>query len=428
MNTRYEVAIRRPEDGRLLVLADRSLPSFLTEAPPPWQVVSIVIDEIRARHGLDVVVLRAASVDEPQSRGAEARRLYEAEFIAGSPPPGAAWVDGADLGPELVALVRGTSDSRHPWYRSGWLAEMSAWVDERLSDAGIRRRGPMRQVRSWGRAALLTFDTDRGRLWAKAVPNVFAHEIAVTELLADIDPGIVPPVVAADRALGRIVTEHVVGPSLATIGPEPAVWAATMSRLAEVQRVLAADPGSLLVAGVAAAPIERLAGSLPALLADDDLLRIDRPGGLTDDEAASLRDRLPAWVEACLTLAASGIPDSLEHGDLTSDEVILGEMGPVFLDWSDGSITHPFLSAASMLQELGETAGGSDDRAAAYLGPWVTAGHVTAAAGREALTLARTVLPFHLAALYADRILVGLEQPWEAERVVPGALRAILRG
>jgi hypothetical protein len=426
LSTSYEVAVRRPDDGRVLLLADHSLPSFETDAPPPWQVVTIVHDELHARHGLDVVTLRAALVDDSRSPGAAARRVYEAELIGGSPPAGGAWVDEADLGEELAGLVRPASGDRHPWYRPGWLAEMTAWTDQRLAEADIRRRGPIRQVRSWGRASLLTFDTDRGRLWAKAVPDAFSHEVAVTELLADIDPGIVPPVVASDRALGRIITEHVDGPLLGATG-EPAVWMAAMSRLAEVQRVLAADPGALSVAGVAAAPLTRLAASLPALLADDDLLLLDRPGGLTGDEAASLRDGLPAWVESCRALAASGVPDSLEHGDLAADEVILGPMGPVFLDWSDGSVTHPFLSAASLLSGRAGHGDDADDRAA-YLGPWLASGDLALDAGREALVLARTVLPLHLAALYAERILPGLEQRWEVEGVVPAALRTILPG
>ena len=317
MNTRYEVAIRRSDDGRVLVLADRSLPSFSTDAPPPWPIVTIVADEMRSRHGLDVVTLRAASVEGTSLSGTLARRVYEAELIGGSPPAGAAWVDDADLGEELAGLVRPARGDRHPWYRPGWLAEMSDWIDERLSDGGIRRRGPIRQVRSWGRAALLTFDTDRGRLWAKAVPDVFSHEVTVTELLADIDPGIVPPVVASDRALGRIITEHVEGPSLDA---------------------------------------------------------------------------------------------------------------PVFLDWSDGSITHPFLSAASILLDRGASVAGCDDEAVAYLGPWLATGQVTPTGGREALSLARIVLPLHLAALYAERILPGLEQRWEVEWAVPDAMRAILPG
>ena len=185
-----------------------------------------------------------------------------------------------------VRYRRRMTVARQPWDHDDWLEEMSAWVDARLADAGIRRRGPVRQVRSWARAAVLTLETDHGRMWAKAVPAVFAHEIAVTELLADVDPGIVPPVVAADRALGRIITEHVDGPTLAAIGDDPAVWTATLSRLAEIQRVLAADLDALAVAGVAAAPLDRLADAVPALLADDDLLLVGRPGGLTASEAA----------------------------------------------------------------------------------------------------------------------------------------------
>ena len=74
--------------------------------------------------------------------------------------------------------------------------EITAWIDDRLADTGARRRGPVREVRNWVRALVLTVETDRGRCWVKVVPDVFSHEVAVTELLADVDPGIVPPVVA----------------------------------------------------------------------------------------------------------------------------------------------------------------------------------------------------------------------------------------
>ena len=110
-----------------------------------------------------------------------------------------------------------------PWQDPAWMAEMASWVDARLAAAGIRRRSEVARIWLRPRAALLSVETDRGRMWAKAVPPVFAHEVALTELLADIDPGIVPPVVAADRALGRIITEHVEGPLLSGID-DPAIW------------------------------------------------------------------------------------------------------------------------------------------------------------------------------------------------------------
>ena len=156
-------------------------------------------------------------------------------------------------------------------------------------------------------------------------PSRLVHEIAVTELLADVDPGIVPPVVAADRGLGRIIAEHVEGSTLAVIGDDPVIWTATLSRLAEIQRVLAADLNALRVAGVAAAPLDRLAVSVPALLAADDLLRIGRPGGLSTPKprcsgvkcrpswmpvATSLRLASPtAWSMATLRPTRSSWPD-----------------------------------------------------------------------------------------------------------------------
>ena len=155
---------------------------------------------------------------------------------------------------------------------------------------------------------------------------------------------------------------------------------------------------------------------------------VGRPGGLSVAEAAALRDGVPAYVAACHELASSGVPDSLEHGDLSADEVIIGEMGPVFLDWSDGSITHPFLSAAAFLGHASTApAGSTGDLVAAYLGPWLGAGFgLTDAAGRRAMAAARIVQPLHLAALYADRILPGLGGSSENGHVVPDALRSIL--
>jgi hypothetical protein len=217
----------------------------------------------------------------------------------------------------------------------------------------------------------------------------------------------------------------------ATAGSAP--WTATMSRLAELQRVLALDPSGLRLAGVVAAPLDELADAVPRLLADDGLLGIGRPGGLAATEAEALRARIPELVEACRSLARSPLPASLEHGDLTPDQVIVGEMGPVFLDWSDGSITHPFLSAASVLVDLRAHGYGTtvdeDELVAAYLGPWLASdATLTSSAARDALETARTVLPLHMAALYADRILPGLEQPWEVAGMVPDLLRAILPG
>ena len=303
-----------------------------------------------------------------------------------------------------------------PWYAPGWLDAMAGWIEARLGDAGLRRTGPIRQARSWGRSALLHVETDRGRVWAKEVPAAFAHEIAVTGLLADLDPGLVPPLIAADPATGRLLTAHVDGPMLADV-TDRAAWTATLIRLAETQHVLAAERSRLAVAGVASAPLSSLDAAIPDLLADRELLRVGRRGGLSERDWSDLCQHEDELVAACHDLASSGVPDSLDHGDLSAAQVIVGEMGPVILDWSDATITHPFLALAAFDAGAAETA--------AYLSAWE--GIVDPGAARDAAQAARSVEPLHLARSYRDRILPGLEQPWEMDRVVPTRMSRLLR-
>jgi hypothetical protein len=433
VHARYHAAIRRREDDAVLVLRDGAMPGLSVEDAPPWPVIEPVVAGLRAEHRLRVEALRTVWVGGPSPDDME-DRLVEVALVDGPLPAGSRWVPLAELDRRPTPLgqaidggvLQSTGGYSQPWYRPGWLAEMTAWVDERLAATGGRRRGDAVQVRSWGRSALLRVETDRGRLWAKQVPVVFAHEVAVTTLLADVDPGFVPPVVAADPAVGRILTEHVEGPLLtASDGVPPEAWAATLGRLAEVQRVLAADLAAVRAAGVPAAPVAGLADAVPLLVADPEVALVGQDGGLSVGEHRALVDAIPLLVEACRALAASSIGDSLEHGDLSPGQVVFGEMGPVVLDWSDSTVTHPFLAAASFLADHRELPADPAVAAAAlaeaYLAGW---GGDHAAAAR-ALELARVVHPLHVAWLTAERILPGLEQPWEMAHVVPGAFRRL---
>ena len=433
MSARYHVAIRRPDDDAVLVLRDGALPGFRLPEPPPWQVVTPVVERMRADHGLDVVALRAAWTSERGPDGQAADRLYEVIHRSGRSPAGARWVQVGDLERRRTELGRAIDDGalepaagdHQPWYRPGWYADMSAWIEARLEDRGLRRRGPVRQVRSWGRSALLAVETDRGRLWAKQVPLVFMHEVAVTGLLADVDPGLVPPVVAADPSSGRLLLEHVEGWILASRRRPREAWLATMARLAETQRVMARDVGALRVAGVPRASLADLASRIPVLLDDDALLGTGRTGGLSDAERRALRASIPGLVGACEALASTPFGPSVEHGDLSARQVIVGKMGPVFLDWSDATIAHPFLAAASFLMHAADLPAGLEGLLErSYLDGWLSDGNQAEA--MRALGVARVVHPLHMVQLYAERILPGLEQPWEMDRAVPTLLRSLL--
>ena len=421
MRARYHVAVRRPTDDAILTLPGGAMPGFALDDAPWWQIVTPVVDELKRRFGLDVVALRAAWLGDPVEDGS-VDRLVEVAHRGGRLPDGARWLALEDLERRPTPLGRaidaGALDPSdgvlHPWYRSDWFEGMAAWVDAALLDAGLRRRGPIRQVRSWGRAALVSADTDRGRVWAKQVPTVFAHEIAVTRLLGDVDPGFVAPEIAADPASGRVLMEHVEGPLLAETADDPAPWTATMARLAEVQRVVGMDLDAARAAGLPSASLASLADALPRLL----------------DRSATpmlVRDAIDDLQLACRALDASAVGPSVEHGDLSPGQVIVGEMGPVILDWSDSTITHPFLAAASFLIEPGDLPASLGDDLATRLADAYVAGWGGGAEARRAMDLATIVYPLHLVRLYVDRILPGLEQPWEMEQMVPWGLQRVER-
>ena len=411
MRVRYHVAVRRPDDDAILVLRDGAMPGFTLDDAPWWQVVTPVVDRLRDDLALDVVALRAAWLGEPAADGS-VDRLYEVAWRGGSVPAGSRWVPLPDLerretplGRAIDAGVLEPADGElHPWYRPHWFDPMAAWIDQALADAGLRRRGPVRQVRSWGRAALLVVDTDRGRVWAKQVPSVFAHEIAVTRLLGDVDPGFVAPEIAADRAAGRVLMEHVDGPLLTEQRDDIVPWTATLARLAEVQRVLAADLDGVRVAGLPAASLASLADDLPGAprqrrRRSADPRRDPGPGDRLP------RPRLdPVRPECRARGPVTGPGRRRRDGP--------GHPGLVRCD------DHPPVPRGCLVPHRARRPARRCRRARRGLPGRLGGGHDA----RRALDLAMVVYPLHLVRLYATRILPGLEQPWEMEQMIPWGL------
>jgi hypothetical protein len=81
---------------------------------------------------------------------------------------------------------------------------------------------------------------------------------------------------------------------------------------------------------------------MPAHLAAlvDELAAAMGPAALPTDDVTGLRALLPAYAEACAELAAAGIAPALQHDDLHDNNVF--HRGPVFFDWGDAVVGHPF--------------------------------------------------------------------------------------
>jgi aminoglycoside phosphotransferase (APT) family kinase protein len=128
------------------------------------------------------------------------------------------------------------------------------------------------------------------------------------------------------------------------------------------------------------------------------------------------------------------VPLSLEHGDLWAENVIASEAGPVFIDWEDASVAHPFftpallllsLEYASALTQLPDARRRLRD---AYLQPWANRGPLARWLPRrleDTFDLAQRVAMIHYAAQFR-RGASRVDTSWEVRGYAPMFLRRLL--
>jgi hypothetical protein len=128
---------------------------------------------------------------------------------------------------------------------------------------------------------------------------------------------------------------------------------------------------------------------------------------MTAAQIARLRAIAPDLHAACAELAALGIPETLEHGDLWGTNIFLADdSGSTFRfhDWSDSSLSHPFFSLLLTLHDV-ELAFPDMPDARDRL--------------RDAFAMAQRLAPLDHALLYHRRILPAMRAKWEMALMLP---------
>ena len=467
----YSLLIRHPADERLLLLADGdgwTLPWFRRKQRRFWQEVAHINAAVAEMLGLRAVTLRCL---ETHYDAAEDRvhSLYALESLdpQWTPPAGSRWADAADLDaislaqPALTAALCAWFDfqrrplaqiQRAAWYEPGWFAQAESWMALALAQVGRKLIGPVIQVRSWQRSCLLRAESDAGPVFFKAAPPVFGHEPGVTHALAARYPRHIPPVLARHPRRPWFLMAGVDGVSLAQRQDIDA-WENAVRTFALIQIDLVGRVDGLLALGCPDRRLPGLADQMEQLLDDSTLLRSGRPAGLGGEEVEAIRAMLPDLRRKAQRLAQIKLPQTLEHGDFWPGQVLIVDdeepipvqnggrsparrpsaprSHPVFIDWSDCSIAHPFFSL-NFFDDIMQMEGYLPDvpnlrerLRNAYLGPWTV--YAPLADLVEAFELARPLAAIHNALIYQQSILPGVEQGWEMHYMPAFFLKKLLR-
>lgn len=447
--TTYRVLLPHPLESRLLMMhthGDWHLPEWVDAAPHPWQVTDHVNRAVAARFGMETTVLRCVRAHTDGGSGDETR-VYELENHSAPHDmvPSSTWISRAEVpmlpvaDPETRELIdawfsreAGEVARRGPaWMRRGWYVEALAWATARLGERGLPTHTTPEQLRSWERSFVMRIATEQGTWYFKAVPPVFAHEPALVHWLAREYPDHFPDVLAIDAARGWFLERAVAGDALPLAeAREEEEWYRAVRRLAEIQVECSKRTPELGELGCPHRGLDVLARRIPPLCADEDAFLPGQPCGLSRAEIARLAALAPTLLTLCEELASYGIPDSIEHGALVASTVLSSFDGPVYVDWSSSSLSHPFFTVSRIMSEavslVPATSRESRRRLRdSYLMPW--AALVPDPTLVRAFEIARVLAPVHQAATAHAELIPASGYRWEVECGVPAAMRTALQ-
>jgi hypothetical protein len=303
------------------------------------------------------------------------------------------------------------------------MGEVTAWVTSSCRDLGlvVISPGELAHDRPWSRVVVYDIDDAdgaRGRVWFKANGIGTRHEPGLLSALTSLVPDLVPEVLAIDPARAWSLTRDA-GPtwrSAIPVADHWPLWEDLLQRYAVAQLGLAGHRKTVLATGMPERSPATLPGQAAELVAELTLRGVtgeageagegsegfamdgegfgtggedpDELGGLSVTDSRALEARLPAYGQWCRELDAGGIPCTIQHDDLHSNNICRTELSPGraigpsdgsrIIDWGDASWGHPFGTMLSTLRSIAHHSGcGVDDPRVdrvrdAYLEPFTT--------------------------------------------------------
>jgi aminoglycoside phosphotransferase (APT) family kinase protein len=340
-----EVLVRDGTDSPTLPTADQAIEI------EPFEADGLAIAE--ALTGVPVIPIRFTWLaDEGWKSGAIVVEIEPLE----SAPAGTRWVDPRDviesLEPaEARSVVRRRMDrlgrprpaKEPPYARPGWFARPSAWMEERMTEAGLPVTESPRLAYQGPMGSVLKAGSNGQSTYLKWPVPAFPHEAAISEALSRRAPDAVPMVIAAEPDQNWLLMLDHEGRPVENEAAER--WIEGLQRHAALQRASLDWVHELPAAGGQTRSLQRLIAEIPTMLEDEEFA-----GKLAPDVREGWLTAVPRLLEACATLEALGIPDTLVHGDLHPGNIVVTpDDRYVVVDWSDGAVGNPFVDLATYL-------------------------------------------------------------------------------
>jgi len=239
-----------------------------------------------------------------------------------------------------------TPANRRAWHEPGWYPAAQQWMEKTLQANGYTLTGPIQQYDSWGLTCLMEVATTDGRVFFKTAPALsrFAHEPNVMAGLAALFPNQVPMPIAVEPTQRWMLLADF-GETYYDQAPDvaDAAKAQIVRAFADLQSAAVPHVEQLFAIGCVDRRLAHLLDDAQALFADERIMR-----HLERKEVEQLRARLPLLNDLRQQLTAFNIPETLIHGDLGIGNVAGTTAQPIFFDWTEAAVSHPFFDIFDM--------------------------------------------------------------------------------
>jgi hypothetical protein len=437
----YYLVVLHPSEQRVLLMYDDDekcygLPHFIPEEQQ-MAVVGHILRAARMRTGLKASVLRCIATNYDDKRG---QRYYALETLQTITLPSTArWLtsdevkERTDIPEKQKKVVQDwfewankepDAPLRVPWAKRGWYRVVEDWMLDLAERLDMNPAREVEQYRAWARSCTMRLKTlQGGNLYFKAVPLLFSYEPVLTRVLSLRYRGQIPEVLAVNVDKAWMLTRGVSG-NLLRQQSDIEVWKRVLRDFAGIQIDLTDNTHSLIALGVPDRNVDYLASQVERLM-------VDLPPEINLDERQMLKRSVFALRNLCYDLMDYNLPLSLTHGDFWAGNVIIRDDGlPVFFDWSDSTVSHPFFDIPYFLSELETYLPRVPDARQqllnAYLEPWTR--YKPMRVLQKIYALAEVISNLHQVVNYMNLVLPNVEPAvrWEMANVPPMVLRQML--
>lgn len=361
-----QVGLLVPHPGRTAVLvvgADPvsgaatppTLPTLRVSGPEPSLAdILASVDVVDTERTAALRLVMTSPVGASDVEDAEVALLLEFEAAATEPPAGWTW---QDLDAEVIARLEpstaraavaswareradGWSPLRPQWSTPGWFERASTWMVDRIAADGRAVVGTPQLHQLWGVSVVLRCSSTDGDAFLKCSADIFRHEAAATQALAEAMPELVPEVIAVDADRGWLLMRDLGAAGLGA--QDPALWHHGVVAHAGIQQSWLGRTDELVALGLPVRSLTDLAAQVEAMSEDTGLLA-RMPADVRERWLASA----PALAGSCRRLDELGPGPTLVHGDLHPWNVAHGETTTRVFDWTDAAVSHPFVDLAT---------------------------------------------------------------------------------